>query len=144
MSTPDPAFGLVLPLWFLWARERDRGETAGRKARPCVVVAVDRDTRPGETIVMVVPITTRRPGPAESGWIKLAGETARRLKLDAPECWIRTNDLNRFTWPSEDGDTTPDGRPVYGYLTPGVAKGLRQALIETVRAGGASVVDRDG
>ena len=56
----EPASGLVISYNYLWAREYDRSEESGRKARPvCVEIIVARGAR--GTIVALFPITSQPP-----------------------------------------------------------------------------------
>jgi hypothetical protein len=54
-----PANGLVISYNYFWAREHDRHEEAGRKARPVCVQIIVAEGEHG-TIVALFPITSSR------------------------------------------------------------------------------------
>ena len=56
----EPSNGLVISYNYLWAREHDRHEEFGRKARPaCVQIIIARNE--SATIVALFPITSQPP-----------------------------------------------------------------------------------
>ena len=58
---PDPQPGLVISYAYLWQRDATQGQDEGTKYRPAVVVmAVESDDEHGK-IVLVAPITHRKP-----------------------------------------------------------------------------------
>jgi hypothetical protein len=58
LEVPQP--GAVIDYPYLWARERDAGETEGRKARPtCVVVSLAKAS--GENLLALLAITSQSP-----------------------------------------------------------------------------------
>jgi hypothetical protein len=78
VTTEPPETGLVVRYSFLWPREHDRGERAGRKDRPvCLVVPVNV----GQGAVVVFPITTQEPLP---GRIAVAVPEIERRRLKLP------------------------------------------------------------
>lgn len=103
------AHGDIILYSYLWARERDRGEESGRKARPtCVMlILVGKDGRPKP---LLFPITSRSPGPG--AWAVEIPETeARRANLYTP-AWVIVDEFNAddlaTSWAIEDA--TPLGR----------------------------------
>lgn len=62
MSYDDFVSGVVIRYAFLWSHERARGQTDGRKRRPCVIAL--RMPRPnGADALLLFPITTKEPLP---------------------------------------------------------------------------------
>lgn len=58
----DIGHGSVIRYAYLWAREHDRGEEAGRKVRPACIVLITRG-KDGREIPLIFPITSRSPRP---------------------------------------------------------------------------------
>lgn len=83
--------GEIVLYSYLWAREHDRGEETGRKARPtCVMlILVGKD---GRRRPLLFPITSQPPG--SSGHVVEIPETeARRAKLYTP-AWVVVDEFN--------------------------------------------------
>jgi hypothetical protein len=141
---PKPEPGLVIRYSYLWRREADDGEVAGRKDRPCaVVVAIERN--PFGSIVYVVPITHSQPL-EPSGGIALSGAAKRRLALDEAPSWVVTSEFNAFVWPGPDLRGIPDaeipGDFVYGSLPEAITEKVIAQLMANVRVGTIAVVKR--
>jgi hypothetical protein len=123
-----PANGLVISYNYLWAREYDRREEAGRKARPvCVqIIVADRD---GSTVVALFPITSQPPL-AERTAIEIPETEAHRIGLRIPS-WIMVDE-----WNLDDLERSPhiaDARPV-GLLSAAFMKRVRAAAADRIRA----------
>jgi hypothetical protein len=92
------ASGAVIVYPYLWSQEAARGETSGRKNRPCAVaVRVPRRGRPD--LVILFPVTTKTP---EAG--RFAAEVPetekRRAGLDTLQRqWIILDECNEETIP---------------------------------------------
>lgn len=101
----DPAHGQVILYSYLWAREHDRGEESGRKARPtCVLLIVaGKDGRPRP---LLFPITSRPPGPS-TRFVEIPETEARRAKLYTP-AWVIVDEFNTddlaTSWAIEDAE----------------------------------------
>lgn len=101
----DPQHGHVILYSYLWAREHDRGEDAGRKARPtCVMLIVTgKDGRPK---TLLFPITSRSPGPS-TRFVEIPETEARRAKLYTP-AWVIVDEFNTddlaSSWAIEDAE----------------------------------------
>jgi len=127
-----PCPGLVIRYGYVWRDEAARGREEG-KDRPCAVVLAARRDRDDRITVVVAPITHTPPDDPKSA-IEIPVGTKRRLGLDDARSWIKTDDLNMFTWPG------PDLRPIeprrgesrfaYGLLP----RALIVELIANVRA----------
>ncbi|WP_066922534.1 hypothetical protein [Methylobacterium sp. CCH5-D2] len=87
----EPQHGDIVLYAYLWAREADRGEETGRKARPtCVMLIVaGRDGRPRP---LLFPITSQSPNLA-SHFVEIPETEARRAKLYTP-AWVIVDEFN--------------------------------------------------
>lgn len=127
MALPDPVPGLVIGYSYLWKREAEQGREEGQKDRPCVIVlAVENN--PGETTLIVAPITHSPPDDLESK-ILIPPKTRKRLGLDEKNSWVVISEVNRFVWPG------PDLRPVPGQNPKTFEYGLVPAkLFEAIKS----------
>jgi hypothetical protein len=117
----------VIRYAYLWQEDYRRGQSEGRKDRPCAVVVATTDEA-GAKRVTVLPITHSPPSdPALA--VELPRDTKRRLGLDDERSWIVLTEANRLTWPG------PDLRPVPPGDSGDVAYGLLpRALLKQVTA----------
>jgi hypothetical protein len=120
--SPRPAD--VIRYSYLWRHEAARGEDAGRKDRPCLVLAAT----PVATglRVIIAPITSRRLDPAHT--VPLPPRVAAHLGLDAG-CGVVCNDLNRFIWVGPDVRATPNGTPYYGQVPARLYDEIRRRVL---------------
>jgi hypothetical protein len=142
-ETPLPRPGDVIRYAYLWTHEQALGREEARKDRPsAIVLAVQPDD--GDTIVYVVPITSRPPA-RKTDVIELPPATCRRLNLPDKRCWIVLTEMNRFIWPG------PDLRPVpapsdafyrYGLLPAKLFIKLRDEIVTRARRRKLSTVRR--
>ena len=93
MSYDDLITGAVLRYPYLWVREADRGETAGRKERP-VVIAV-RVRRPGRSDWLALfPITTKAPERGQNA-VEIPETEKRHAGIDAAlRQWVMLDEFN--------------------------------------------------
>jgi hypothetical protein len=98
-----PEHGHVILYSYLWAREHDRGEESGRKARPtCVMLVVAG--KDGRQKTLLFPITSQPP---QSGahFVEIPDTEARRAKLYTP-AWVIVDEFNTddlaTSWAIED------------------------------------------
>jgi hypothetical protein len=123
-----PAEGLVISYNYLWARQHDRGEETGRKARPACVQIIIAD-REGTTVVALFPITSQPPS-SERTAIEIPETDAHRAGLTIPS-WIMVDE-----WNLDDLAKSPhiaDARPI-GLLSPAFMKRVRKAAADLIRA----------
>jgi hypothetical protein len=123
-----PANGLVISYNYLWAREHDRHEESGRKARPACVQIIIADGASG-TVVALFPITSQPPQ-AERTALAIPEMDARRIGLTIPS-WIIVDE-----WNLDDLAKSPhiaDARPI-GFLSPAFMKRVRAAAADRIRA----------
>jgi hypothetical protein len=83
--------GDVVLYSYLWAREHERGEESGRKARPACVMVLFKDAIGGET-TLLFPVTSQRPAPQAEA-IEIPETEARRARLYSP-AWIIVSEFN--------------------------------------------------
>jgi hypothetical protein len=91
--TDAPRAGDVLRYPYLWARQAGRGETEGRKTRPCAVILALR-TGSGQTELRLCAVTTQPP---QSGTraVEVPEIEKRRSGLDgAVALWVIVDEHN--------------------------------------------------
>src|SRR5712671_5518623 len=123
-----PANGLVISYNYLWAREHDRHEETGRKARPACVQIIVADSK-GRTVVALFPITSQPPQ-ASRTTLEIPETDARRIGLTMPS-WVIVDE-----WNLDDLARSPhlaDTRPI-GLLSPAFMKRVRGAAADRIRA----------
>lgn len=144
MSLPRPEPGLVIRYAYLWRREAEQGEEAGRKQRPCAIIVATAQ-RDGDVVVYVAPITHSPPRDSWAG-LPLAPATRRRLGLDEEPSWIVTSEFNSFRWPGVDlAPVSPAARAndvVFGMLPQATAARMIEMFRENVRLARVRVVKR--
>jgi hypothetical protein len=123
-----PINGLVISYDYLWAREYDRGEESGRKARPaCLQIIVARGER--GTVVALFPITGQPPRPDRTA-LEIPEMDARRIGLTTPSRIIVDE------WNLDDLAKSPHiaaAHPI-GVLSPAFMKRVRAAAADRIRA----------
>jgi hypothetical protein len=123
----EPSDSLVISYSYLWAREYDRREESGRKARPaCVQIIIAR----GEsgTVVALFPITGQLPQAGRTA-LEIPEMEARRIGLTIPS-WIMVDE-----WNLDDLAKSPhiaDSRPI-GSLSPVFMKRVRGEAAARIR-----------
>jgi hypothetical protein len=139
-----PRPGLVIRYAYLWRDEAAHGREEG-KDRPCAVVLATT-TDAGRLRVYVAPVTHNPPHNPRHA-IEIPAETKRRLGLDDLPAWIKTTELNVFTWPGPDvrsvGRPGDNRRFAYGFLPKNLVEALLANVRERVREGRTRPVDRD-
>ncbi len=142
MALPDPVPGLVIGYSYLWRNEARRGLEEGRKDRTCVIV-LSVQSRDGQTVVTVAPITHTPPDSPDLA-IEIPAETKQRLGLDRDRSWIFAADLNRFVWPGVDLRPTRRGGHGYAYgLLPATLHAqVRDRVIALARVGHIALTPR--
>lgn len=124
----EPSNGLVISYNYLWAREYDRHEESGRKARPaCVQIIIGRNE--SATIVALFPITSQPPYKDRTA-LQIPEMEARRIGLTIPS-WIILDE-----WNLDNLAKSPhiaDSRPL-GALSPAFMKRVRREAAARIRA----------
>jgi hypothetical protein len=124
----EPANGLVIFYNYLWAREYDRHEESGRKARPACVQVIVAGSKSG-TVVALFPITGQPPQAGRTA-LEIPEMEARRIGLTIPS-WIIVDE-----WNLDDLAKSPhiaDPRPI-GSLSPAFMKRVRGQAADRIRA----------
>lgn len=89
-----PAQGSVVAYPYLWARQRDVGETEGHKSRPVCVVLRMHDSGRAIHHLMLAPITSQPPPPERTA-IEIPETERRRAGLTRfPRAWIIVDEYN--------------------------------------------------
>ena len=93
MAVEIPEPGQVFEYYYLWHWQEKRGETDGRKSRPCCVVVVATNTK-GQHVLFIAPITSKAPRKGRIG-VPIPETEARRARLDTiMPLWIMVDELN--------------------------------------------------
>jgi hypothetical protein len=124
----EPANGLVISYNYLWAREYDRREESGRKARPACVQIIIAGGKRG-TVVALFSITSQPPQTGRTV-LEIPEIEARRVGLSVPS-WIVVDE-----WNLDDLTKSPhiaDTRPI-GTLSPAFMKHIRAEAAARIRA----------
>ncbi|MGB0696156.1 MAG: hypothetical protein ACPGOY_10945 [Rhodospirillaceae bacterium] len=96
MADFEPSNGLVIRYDFLWKSEDSKGQEHGIKDRPCAIILTSKPSEDGSRKVVVCPITHSTPKGGHS--LEIPPKVSRHLGLDSQKSWIRTNEVNVFTW----------------------------------------------
>ncbi|MGJ0620465.1 MAG: hypothetical protein ACR65Z_07090 [Methylocystis sp.] len=93
MSFEQLVTGAVIVYPYLWKDEELRGETEGRKTRPCVISL--RKKRPNKPdALFLIPITTKRPLPHDVALeIPETDKRLAKLAADIP-LWVIVSSMN--------------------------------------------------
>lgn len=124
----EPANGLVISYNYLWAREYDRHEESGRKARPACVQIIIAQGKNG-IVVALFPITSQPPQAGRTA-LEIPEMEARRIGLTIPS-WIVIDE-----WNLDDLAKSlhiADPRPI-GSLSPVFMKRVRGEAAARIRA----------
>lgn len=93
MGADFPSAGQVFEYHYLWRWQAERGETEGRKRRPCCVTIVVVNAA-GQHVMFIAPITSKAPGAGRQA-IQVPETEARRAKLETHlALWVMVDELN--------------------------------------------------
>jgi hypothetical protein len=138
-----PQVGQIVEHQFLWIEERDVGLVEGRKARPCLIIAVEPSVESAQPRVTVLPITSQPPR-SGSTMLAVPNDIKGRIGLDRRRsAWIVLDQANSFTWPGFDLVPQADGSFVRGIVTRGFFISVREAISTLASRGGPRIVERD-
>ena len=88
---PEP--GQVFEYHYLWHWQKKRGETEGRKKRPCCMTIVVTNAH-GQHVLFIAPITSKSPEKDRTA-VAIPETEAKRAKLDAViPLWIMVDEMN--------------------------------------------------
>jgi hypothetical protein len=106
-----PSPGDIFSYPYLWHWQDQRGETEGHKPRPsCLALAVQNSL--GETVLFIVPITSKEPDQQRAA-VPVPTLEARRANLDTDiPLWVIVDEVNTDIWERSYylEDRTPKGR----------------------------------
>jgi hypothetical protein len=124
-----PQAGQIVDHYFLWGDEHKQGRVEGRKARPCLIIAVARESPNSAPRVALLPITSQPPR-SEQNAIAIPDDIKPRIGLDRkrPE-WLILDDVNVFTWPGFDLLPQANGSFVRGVVTRGFFALVRETAL---------------
>jgi hypothetical protein len=81
VASSAPQAGQIIEHYFLWADERAAGLVESRKARPCLIVAVESIAEGEQPRVTVLPITSQAPCSGANA-IAIPNDIKNRIGLD--------------------------------------------------------------
>lgn len=143
MGQDGPKVGQIVEHHFLWAEEQATGRLEGRKARPCLIIAVELDMAGKAPRVTLLPITSQPPRP-DSIVVAIPSTLKTPLGLDAGrEAWVVIDDANVFAWPGFDLVPQASGGFVRGMVTVGFFQQVRAAVMAAHARGRPRRVERD-
>jgi hypothetical protein len=144
LSVADaPQVGQIVDHHFLWVSQQATGETEGRKARPCLIIAVERRMDDAQPRVTVLAITSQAPRRGANA-IAVPDDVRARIGLDRRRpAWIIIDEANVFTWPGFDLLPQPDGSFIRGVVTRGFFMAVRDAVMAQQARGRPRIVERD-
>ena len=124
-----PRNGDIFRYAYLWRREFERGEDAGRKARP-VCLATLLPGAPGATRVILFPITSQPPQLGRAA-LAIPETEARRARLRTP-AWLILDECNGDIWERSFHieDQKPQGRFSFAFF-----QEVRDLALKQLRAG---------
>jgi hypothetical protein len=97
MTTNSPVQGSVIVYPYLWTRQRDAGETEGRKARPACVVLRLRDSHQAIHHLVILAITSKPPS-RDQRVVEIPDTERQRAGLTRyPRAWVVVSEYNYDT-----------------------------------------------
>lgn len=143
MDADEPRVGQIVDHHFLWADEASSGQAEGRKARPCLIVAVEQRKHGGLPRVTLLPVTSQPPRAGTTAIalpanVKLLSGLAR-----ARPAWVILDDANVFDWPGYDLVPQPGGKFARGVVTRGFFELVRSTVTKAHARGRLRKVERD-
>ncbi|MER8387182.1 hypothetical protein NKJ46_04775 [Mesorhizobium sp. M0166] len=128
--------GQIILYSYLWAREYDRGEESGRKARPACVMLIVAGKN-GRKQALLFPVTSQPPRP-DAYYVEVPETEARRATLYTP-AWVIVDEFNTddlaTSWALEDA------KPL-GQFTRKFMSRIAGEAAAAIRAGAARTVPR--
>jgi mRNA-degrading endonuclease toxin of MazEF toxin-antitoxin module len=94
----EPEPGLVIRFDFWWKEDARKGDTEGKKDRPCAIILATKPKPDGMRDVVLCPITHAPPQKGDTA-VEIPPKMARYLKLDDERSWIKTHQINTVEWP---------------------------------------------
>ena len=131
MTRGSVPHGTVIRYPYLWKWQDKRGETEGRKERPCCMVYSFTDPKTGQTHLFLLAISSQPPR-ADQGALEVPDLERRRAGLaDWKDAWITVSEYNHdiaeASW-YYDANAAPLGRFSDPFVRT-VAAALRSAVV---------------
>lgn len=124
MVAEFPLPGQVIEYHYLWKWQAERGETEGRKHRPCCIVLVVRNQAQNH-VLFIAPITSKEPTPDRQA-IVIPETEARRANLDRGlRLWVVVDELNADVL---ENSYTLDERTPRGRFSPAFTNQIIRAV----------------
>ncbi len=146
MSTLTPENGLVISYDFLWHDEVRRGQEYGSKEHPCAIVLAGEIQTNGDREVFVCAISHSPPA-ADQLAVEIPYKVAKHLGLDDQQMWIKTHEVNIFTWAKDRLPyglvKAPNGSFSYGIVPPALYEKMRDNVVENHKRGSLERIVRD-
>ena len=143
VAADAPRVGQIVDHHFLWVAQHAAGEVEGRKARPCLIIAVERVSESKEPRVTLLPITSQPPARGTTA-LAIPNDCKARMGLDRRRrAWVIIDEANCFTWPGFDLVPQSGGGFVRGVVTRGFFALVREAVLGAHARGQPRVVKRD-
>lgn len=128
--TDRPKAGDIWNYPYLWARENLRGETEGRKPRPCLLAFLLHLSE-GQETALLLAITSQPPHPGQPA-IEVPAIEKRRAGLDHDiTLWIILDERNEDI-PQQSFYFEPDGRS--GAFSASFTRQVQLAKINAIKA----------
>jgi len=138
----EPQVGQIVDHYFLWSDEEATGRVEGRKARPCLIIAVEQRKRAAPRVT-VLPLTSQPPRTGTNA-VQIPNAVKVRMGLDrARLAWIVIDDANVFAWPGYDLVPQHGGGFARGVVTRGFFQLIRDAVLAAHARGRLRRIDRD-
>jgi hypothetical protein len=130
MTSEGPPQGSIISYPYLWAAQRDAGETEGRKSRPTCLVLRIHDAERNVHHLMLLAISSQPPNKDQAA-LEIPDTERRRAGLSRyPRAWIIVSEYNydvaEQSWYYEPN--TPPLGTFSGPFLKEVAKALRASL----------------
>jgi hypothetical protein len=143
VGEPTPKTGQLVWYPYLWSREREDGETEGRKERPCCLLIPALNPASGKTVLYLLAISTLAPGQGQKA-IPIPEIERRRAGLAdwKAQSWVYVSEYNRDVLQASFY-FEPGEAPIGSFSAPFVRK-VAIEFRSTVLARAAKAVDRQG
>jgi hypothetical protein len=106
-----------------------------------VVVVVATLIHEDRTVLLVAPVTHRRP--IQGNGVEVPQRVKRHLGLDDERSWIVTTEFNRFVWPGPDVRTVKGKTsPLHGAIPAKLFEQARAQILAHRTTGRTTVVKR--
>jgi hypothetical protein len=128
VALPDAERGLVFHYDYLWSHEARSGRSTSKERPACLALSSDSETTP--QIVVILPITHRKPGAGVVG-VEIPRAVRRNLGVDDEPCWVIVSEVNIDDWPNSGIAPLPGSSRIfaYGFLPPGLYETVKKKML---------------